>query len=282
MLYELFKKAYLLPRENKEYLLDSWDNIIAILKEAKKTKTVKKKTTMQPMEIDTKQDPDSWYEPYRERSRQEGPFISQTGQNEILRTIQASKKLYDPETKEQMLRVIELLEKFIDIDEDISYDNLALFIHPLTRGSTRVMLRPYRVVGLARKLEFLAKHFARQLAKGIENDEMKTQFMDNLQIIRKRLSAPDQDAIQQEKAMMQEETLLDTEQPGFGSDNQKESPDLAMLIQNITRLKSFGWSPEQILSFFDNSQSILANPEDVKQALSQVFSTNSGGPPITP
>lgn len=186
MLYQLFKKVYASSRERKEYANDNWDKIILCLKDKKKKK--KKKI---PLIINTNQagvEPE-WYDLYV--GRDSSPYYHDlAGANQKSKRTIAS-KVFDPETSEQMIKLVNLMEKFISLDHDVSYKNLCLFVNPLSYGSKKILIRPHKVVGLIRKLENITRCFERALKsenKEREVQEVRQRFFDCLREIKQRLS----------------------------------------------------------------------------------------------
>jgi hypothetical protein len=80
--------------------------------------------------------------------------ISSTETENIVKTASGA---HDPETKEDMLLIIENLGKFIDIDTNMDLKNLSIFLHPLLVGSKKFVLRKYRLIGLIKHLYKICK-----------------------------------------------------------------------------------------------------------------------------
>jgi hypothetical protein len=184
------KKAYFLDRTKKEYLLDNFEIITGIFKD------LKKKRKKQPTDYDTKKAPEDNYVPvnYEHLSGETASdeFVSPGLRAERESLIKIAGQIHDPETVEEILKLISLMEKFILVDGDLTYDNLCVFIHPLARGSRRIILRPYKIVGLIKIIEKLSRKFkelketprTKTLLNRVEKD-----FQKYLQEIKKRLAA---------------------------------------------------------------------------------------------
>ncbi len=141
--YDLYKKAFVLNTEQKEYLVNSLDNIISVFKEEEvlglKKEAIKKEASGS----------------------------------------------HDPETIEDMKKLLNLFEKYLSFDQNLSYSNVSIFLHPLSSGSKKVSLRPCKIVGLMRKLDQLSRMILRE---DIDKNMVKKEFFSNLNKIKKRLS----------------------------------------------------------------------------------------------
>lgn len=182
MLYELMKKAYFLPREDREFLYDNFDELMKIAKEDKDTTYKKlirklKGNTKQNQDVDTKKDLSKGDISTSYTHLPGGHLSDQFNQQSLASKNGLIKeaKNYDPETVDEMLKLVGLLEKFISIDDDISYDNICIFMRPLSGSSKKLVLRPNKLVGLSRKMESLS----RQYQKNKENQELQLQIKDD-------------------------------------------------------------------------------------------------------
>lgn len=108
-------------------------------------------------------------------------------------------KLHDPETADHIISIMDLLEKFLKVDDDISFGNICLFIQPMMMGSKKITLRPYRVIGLINRLHNLAKQFEKEYAKHQkvtpELRKIRLDFKKNLKEIKTRLMSLDNEII---------------------------------------------------------------------------------------
>jgi len=163
MLYNLYKSIYSLSRKNKEFLHHSFNDIVAsIQREENKERIVVARTKKEAKIIDAK--------------------------NNVFKQVVAG-GLHDPETPEEMCKLIDLLEKFVEIDNNISHDNISIFINPMSMGSKKVMIRPCRIVGLMRKLDRLSRRYKKEMCSE-ESDlsEISNSFKNNLGEIKSRLT----------------------------------------------------------------------------------------------
>ena len=96
---------------------------------------------------------------------------------------------HDPETVKDLERIISHLEKFIGVEDNVSIDNLELFIRPLSIGSKRIVLRPYKLVGMVKRLDSLAKEYKRELPEKNHNvlREIRRDFILTLKNIKTKL-----------------------------------------------------------------------------------------------
>jgi len=186
MLYKLFKKVYASSREKKEHINDNWEKIILCLKDKKKKKKSKPKIIINKNKVGVEPE---WYDLYTDRDS--SPYYHElTGKNQEIK-ITIANKVFDPETSEQMIKLVNLMEKFISLDHDVSYKNLCLFVNPLSYGSKKILIRPHKVVGLIRKLENITRGFERALKsenKERETQEVRQRFFNCLNEIKQRLS----------------------------------------------------------------------------------------------
>jgi len=149
MLYTLFKKSYNLGRKQKEFLLDNLDAIVAGFGE---------------QEIK----------------------LNASSRRTVLRTVVA-RGLHDPETPEEMLGLVNLLEKFIGVDNNFSHDNISLFLKPMSMGSQKIMIRPCRIVGLIKKLDRLSRKYKKNRKNNmIDDNPSREEFQQHLNSIKER------------------------------------------------------------------------------------------------
>ena len=153
MLYNLYKKAFNLNREQKEFLFNNLDIII---------------------------------DGFKEQDRK----LNAASRYTVLKTVVA-RGLHDPETPEEMLGLVTLLEKFIGIDNNISNDNISLFLKPMSSGSQKIMIRPCKVVGLIKKLDRLSRQFKlNKKNNDIDDNPARSEFQQHIDLIKERLMSP--------------------------------------------------------------------------------------------
>jgi len=99
---------------------------------------------------------------------------------EALKKEAYSGSCHDPETPDEMLKLLDLLEKFVRMDSNISYDNLSVFLHPLMYSSRKNSIKPCKVVGLIRKLYSLSKILNQKNMNMIDVHDNKINFMNTL------------------------------------------------------------------------------------------------------
>lgn len=206
MLYDIFKNVNSLSIEDKESLNDNFGEIIASLKDSQKpwhtaqTRFPKKRNhirykvekTKQPEEVDTKSDPDNDEQEYIEQ-RPRGLHVDYL----ISSTQEKNAALYDPETPKQMLELIDLIEKFISYDNNISVDNVSIFLHPLKNGASKLFLRPAKLVGLTKDLWKISRQYdkRRKQKKDVSKDislyrdlsGLRKKFKSKLLLIKEKL-----------------------------------------------------------------------------------------------
>lgn len=161
MLYELLKTAYYLPRQEKETVLENFQSIVREAKYKFLDEQLKKIKDKKKIKIeDNLIDPDKGMVTGNGEQWDSAPFRHDIASaDSLIKTARA----HDPETKEQILKLMDLMDEFLSNKNDISYDHICVFLNPLIIGSKKVLIRPYRVVGLARKLEFICKKYQRFL-----------------------------------------------------------------------------------------------------------------------
>jgi len=130
-------------------------------------------------------------------------LLTRASSDSVVESLKKESKLHDPETAEHLIKILDLLEKFLSVDEDISLCNICLFIEPMISGSRKITLRPYRIISLINRLYRLAKRFEREYGKGNkvtpELRKIKTEFKDNLKEIRTRLMSLDNEIVTTKK-----------------------------------------------------------------------------------
>lgn len=160
MLYNLYKSIYELNREQKEYLHGSFSEVISAIVDDRGKVVVA-------------------------RNVKEAKLI--VAKNNVFKEVVAG-GLHDPETPEEMGKLIDLLEKFVGIDNNISNDNIGVFINPMSMGAKKITIRPCRIVGLMRKLDRLSRKYKREM--GNEGDGLvliRQDFDGNIGEIKTRL-----------------------------------------------------------------------------------------------
>jgi len=158
MIYELLKKAFKLGRNEKETFISNFDNIVDIIHEDRKVENAS--------------------------SRQN-----------VLKTVLA-RGLYDPETPDEMLGLINLLEKFVGIDNDISHENISIFLKPMVSSAQKIMIRPCKIIGLIRKLDRLSRQYKREKKnESLDVSPIKKEFCDNLGQIKLKIKKPESTSV---------------------------------------------------------------------------------------
>jgi len=164
--------------------------------------------------------------------------------------------VHDPETKEEMLKTLSLLEKFIENDKDFSYDNISIFLHPLSKGSKKRVLRPLKVVGLIRKMKNLSKRFNRNLENKNKLRVISKEFLNNLGLVKSKLSHEEKIEPRKKMAVL---NLDKTSQVGYNAQE---------VAKNAYKLMvEHGWNSDEVMGFiFSNNISINANKEPFLEA----------------
>ena len=161
MLYNLYKSVYLLDRSQKEYLNNSFDDIVASMKDDNGKMVIASNI-------------------------KEAKIIA--AKNNVFKEVLAG-GLHDPETPEEMGDLINLLEKFIGIDGNFSRDNIGVFINPMSIGAKKITLRPCKIVGLMRKLDRLSRKFKNNMnCKDCDTESIRQDFNRNLGEVKTRLN----------------------------------------------------------------------------------------------
>jgi len=245
MLFKLYKKAYNLNIEEKEYLLENFDSIVDILTaKKKKEKKVIRQT--------------NWYIDHDKGGNvyptdvRDGLFEEVTVSKKKEELVKQS-NVHDPETKEEMLKTLSLLEKFVENDKDFSYDNISIFLHPLSKGSKKRILRPLKVVGLIRKMKNLSKRFNRNLENKNKLKVISKEFLNNLELVKSKLSHEEP---QKKMAVL---TLDKMAQVGYNAQE---------VAKNAYKLMvEHGWNSDEVMRFiFSSNISVNANKEPFLEA----------------
>ena len=306
MLHDLLKKACSLPENQKRYLSDNFESIVNVLDEefsespkhdvlqtkSEKKKKKKKKKDYYPI-VHPLPRPKQYEEDYKTEndsmsSNPTKPIAS--GRIDIVASyingdmnvaLDKVAKLYDPETPEQMLKIIDLIDKFINLDEDISYDNMCIFLFPLSRGAQRVALRPMRLIGLTKALWSLCRKHDRiknrmkmeQSALEVEGaqtepinsiselDEVKSSFRKKISSIRERINK----RLDLDKS---DEVELHLDKAQKAKNLVPEDERIGNLKSNIAGLKNQGWSKEAFLRI---ATSLSYSTEEIDEATKEVF-----------
>lgn len=120
-------------------------------------------------------------------------------------SLKKNASLYDPETPEDIIKLIEVLEKLINIDDDICYCNISIFIHALLRASRKLHIRPYRLVSLIKKIQKLAKEFEFEYQKNKnvtpELRLKRKEFGSNIKEVKRRLRSLDSEFLVKKKPL---------------------------------------------------------------------------------
>jgi len=110
-------------------------------------------------------------------------------------SLRKSASTHDPETPEDIIKLIEVIEKLTNIDDDICYCNISIFIQTLLRASRKYHIRPYRVVSIIEQIQRLAKEFESgyQKSKSMtpELRLKRKEFGSNIKEVKKRLRSLD-------------------------------------------------------------------------------------------
>lgn len=219
-MYELMKKAKSLPRSEKISFLEDLEEMIVLAKTPRKEVlrnmeldaiddvnsdgSVDEKSPdvpnkkRQDRQMDTKRNPDGKKAPryipknytHLNQQNSSGSF-GHENMASSKDNIKVAKRLYDPETTEELGDLIILLEKNISVDGDLSFDSLSVFLIPLLRGSQRVGLKSQKIVGLMKKLCRLSRKYQRVKQRQMshkEKHEVRKDFSDCLKEIKSRLN----------------------------------------------------------------------------------------------
>lgn len=153
MKYELFKKAFNLTRYQKETIYNNFDNIINGFNEQERALNVSSRKT-------------------------------------VLKTVLA-RGLHDPETPEEMFGLVDLLENFIRIDDNISHENISIFLKPMSHSSQKIMLRPCKIIGLIKNLDRLSRQYKKDKDnKILDLNPTIKEFNENLNKIKLKVTKP--------------------------------------------------------------------------------------------
>lgn len=312
MLYELLKKACNLPEDQKRYFSERFEEIVSVIDEelpedpverfakgehplyvmqieAEKKKKKKKgyvpiihpipSEIEDPVE-DQENDPMSFNSTKPTASNKTKIVASYLSGN-VETSLEKVAAIYDPDTADQLLKIVDLIEKFFKIDKDMSYDNMCIFLSPLSRGAKRSPLRPLKLVGLTRDLFRLCRKHDRlkkvmemeQSALGIEGmqtepvnsiselDEVQASFRDKLSKIRKRV---------EKHLAKDDESSVELGQDKSREDQFQTPQDerIANLKKNVEGLKSQGWSKD---SFLQIAASLSYSTEEIDGVLEEIF-----------
>lgn len=302
MLYELYKKVYELDRNGKEFLYKNWNDIVeALSDDFENIVTAKKKNWYKRIpnkdilfgeidDVDTKRKPENGEYEYIEQQDRTSPMnemrsdiikdIYKLGALDV--SLEKVAMLFDPETEEHMEKLIGLMEKFVGLDNDISYDNICIFLHPLSRGARKYILRPYQMIGLTKELERLSRKFknrtfppSEKLPIGVPTSEQIIDIMED--------EETDPKIMEMFLAALNsiKEKLNKRKIPGVHP--QKKSANLIIanvaeivadnaLEDLISRLKDKGWSREDILFLMENNPDFSYGSEELNVAISKFFS----------
>lgn len=283
MFEKLLKKALLLDVEQKRYLNDHFDEIVASLENCEKPKKKKKKkkeVIVHPLPIDDEDmgnDPMSFNATKPIASSEKDITVAYLkGTLDVLPNKVA--KLYDPETPEHMLKIVDLMLKFMGVDDDMSSESMEIFLYPLSRGAKRVAVRPIRLIGLTKQLWRLCRKFDRlnkdreamrmegtqlePVDSAQELDKVKNEFRQSVSTLRERLR----------KSLQKDEDNVEFE-ADQAEESQKEVPSderisLVALRKNLTGLKKEGWTRG---SFSHIMGSMSYPEEDFENILDDIF-----------
>ena len=191
------KLAYSLDRKEKEYLYENFDQILKISVNLEVENIVeslkkKKKPVTIPVEEDNKINPDEDKNKvlYNDDLWESAPLKEES--SSVAENMIKTSNLHDPETSEQLVKLIELMEKYLGIEDDISYDNISVFIHPLLNGARKLIVKQYKIMGITRRLHTLSKKYRKYKSSGAskrELDRMKKEFRNLLLNLKKKLNS---------------------------------------------------------------------------------------------
>lgn len=305
MLYDLYKKVYTLNRNDKESLYNNWDDIVLSLndsktvvsekKDKKSWYTIRRKKNWfgQIDDVDTKRNPDEGEYEYVEQQDRSDPWHeTRSFQDFDLKKMSHVKsewkrlaEIFDPETDEQMCHLLGLLEKFISVDNDISYDNVSVFLHPLSRGVKKISLRPYRMIGLVKELERLSKQFGREksrvrnLSEDVPIAEEDIVFPEDafIEIPAKEQDEPDPEILEMffnalnaiKEKMEQKKTPKVHRQKNASLKKVATAETFAESI--IKNMIDSGMERDDILAFFEGNPDFNIEPEEIEISLSRFF-----------
>jgi hypothetical protein len=161
MLYNLYKNIYELNRNKKEYLLNNFDNIVESMKNEGDDKIVVASNIVEAKKVLSK--------------------------NEVFKEVLAS-GVHDPETPKEMKKLVDLLEKYIRIDDNICHENISVFLSPMSMSSKKINIRPCRLVGLMRRLDRLSRRYNKEKKSGNSSLwKIKEEFKKTVSEIKERL-----------------------------------------------------------------------------------------------
>jgi len=247
MLYELMKKAYFLNRKEKELLYKTIEDMTdqcqykesSVLSDSKKKKNniddkIKFINIRKPMNNDDILP--KGYDHLDTEFDSDGYNQTSLGENRSIKVI--ANRLFDPETIEQMLKLISQMEKHLKIDGDISYENVCVFLQPLINSSQKLVLRPYRLVGITRRMMSLSKKYskAKEINFGKRTlDMLKKEFYKEISECKRHLMTKDTDSLKINVKLKFKNKMAST-----SSDN--------ILRQSLMNLKEQGMSMEDSIN----------------------------------
>lgn len=190
-LYESYKKIYALKKEEKEFLLDNWDSIHLILSSKKnKKKEIPKQNNgrINPDEIENSK-------VYIEEAEEASDYVRYAYLNEMYKSGSYNNNLikyannYNPENAEELRNLLDLFNKYIKIDRDISYSNIAVFMHPIKESTKKILIRPYKLVGLVHDLNKISRKYEKSLYEknNLECRRLYNDFLHGLNLLRNKL-----------------------------------------------------------------------------------------------
>lgn len=259
-MYDLMKKARSLSRHDKVAFLEDLDEMIALAKAPRKevlrnmeldaiedvnssgttdeSNPDDPNKTRQDRPMDTKRNPDGKKKP-RYVPRNYTHLTQQTNSDSfghenmasIGDRIKVGKRLYDPETPQEIAALVSLMEKNLSVDGDLSFEGLSVFLIPLLRGSQRVGLKNQKIVGLMKKLCRLSRKFQRIKQKQMtykDKHEVRKDFNDCLKKIKTRL-----------------EVKAEAKKPVIKEAQSQNIDHHVYLRNNILNLKAMGLGPNE-------------------------------------
>lgn len=293
MIYDLMKKARSLSREEKEFLHDNTEELMLLVADKRKEvirndnlkeidETNKhdfidesspkgRKRTRQDRQMDTKQNPDNKkYIPrnYTHLTNGTDSDPANTGYDACCKDSitkisekeayeKTAKRLHDPDTVEEMIEIVCLLEKTVKANDDISYDTMSLFLVPLLRGAQRIGLKPYMVVGLLKRLSRICRQYQRTKSKNKSYKDVfliKKDFNDCLNCIKNRFNS---------KTASSASQLMKSAQIG----DYREA-----FVKAVENMKLTGLDKEGSLDMLKRMSSALEyDPRTMKSVVEEVF-----------
>lgn len=116
-------------------------------------------------------------------------FEKITSQLNINNFKKEAKGSHDPETIEDIEKLLESLEKHLIIDEDISFSELGVFLHPMSMSVKKITLRPLKIIGMVKILKKLSKKYskAKKEKDNKKLKEIKKEFISCLNKIKEQI-----------------------------------------------------------------------------------------------